>query len=241
MASYLRRHHIGLLALFVAIGGTSYAAISLPRNSVGTKQLKKNAVISKKVKNGSLRKVDFKAGDLPAGAPGAPGSPGAAGAPGEQGPIGPQGPAGQDGQDGAPGAAGSPAASMVIGRPTVSLDACNNAYFSPSGGSSTCDPTASVVAHLSPAVPVVLRDFQVALTVAPGGVGIFRTFNLTALSRAGATIGSIGCTMEDQSVTCNTGSQTLTVPPGSDLAIRQTFGGGPNSSLARFGYRALTP
>ena len=42
---------ISLLALFVALGGTSYAAVGLAKNSVGTKQLKKNAVTSPKIKN----------------------------------------------------------------------------------------------------------------------------------------------------------------------------------------------
>jgi hypothetical protein len=41
LIGYLKRHHIALLALFIALGGTSYAAISLPANSVGAKQLKK--------------------------------------------------------------------------------------------------------------------------------------------------------------------------------------------------------
>jgi hypothetical protein len=45
---------ISLIALFVALGGTSYAAIHLPKNSVGSKQLKKNAVTSKKIKNGAV-------------------------------------------------------------------------------------------------------------------------------------------------------------------------------------------
>jgi len=44
LGSYLRRHHIGLLALFVALGGTAYAAAELPRDSVGSKQLRKGAV-----------------------------------------------------------------------------------------------------------------------------------------------------------------------------------------------------
>jgi hypothetical protein len=61
---------ISVLALVVALGGTSYAAIVLPANSVGKRQLKKNAVTSAKVKNGSLRAADFRAGQLPAGAPG---------------------------------------------------------------------------------------------------------------------------------------------------------------------------
>ena len=62
---------IAVIALFVALGGASYAAIKIPKNSVGTKQLKKNAVTSAKVKNRSLLAADFKAGQLPAGATGA--------------------------------------------------------------------------------------------------------------------------------------------------------------------------
>jgi hypothetical protein len=42
---------ISLIALFVALGGTSYAAINaLPKNSVGTKQLKNGAVTPGKIK-----------------------------------------------------------------------------------------------------------------------------------------------------------------------------------------------
>jgi len=73
---------VAFIALLVAMGGTGYAAVTLPKNSVGTKQLKKNAVSSAKVKNGSLLRGDFKAGQLPAGPQGV------------QGPQGPQGPAG---------------------------------------------------------------------------------------------------------------------------------------------------
>lgn len=45
---------LSLIALFVALGGTSYAATSLARNSVGTKQLKNNAVTSAKIANGAV-------------------------------------------------------------------------------------------------------------------------------------------------------------------------------------------
>lgn len=80
---------ISLIALSVALGGTGYAAISLQRNSVGNKQLKKNAVTTDKVKNFTLRKRDFKRGQLPAGAQGPKGDTGATG------PAGPaEGPAG---------------------------------------------------------------------------------------------------------------------------------------------------
>lgn len=50
---------VSVLALFVALGGASYAALKLPRSSVGTKQLKKNAVIGVKVKDHSLTGKDL--------------------------------------------------------------------------------------------------------------------------------------------------------------------------------------
>jgi hypothetical protein len=49
---------VATLALFVALGGASYAAIKLPKNSVGTKQIKKNAVTGPKVKDNSLTGAD---------------------------------------------------------------------------------------------------------------------------------------------------------------------------------------
>lgn len=61
---------IACIALFVALGGTSYAAVQLKKNSVATKHIKNNAVTSAKVKNGSLLAKDFKTGQLPAGAKG---------------------------------------------------------------------------------------------------------------------------------------------------------------------------
>jgi hypothetical protein len=61
---------IACIALFVSLGGVTYAAVKLPRGSVGTVQLKKNAVTSVKVKNGALLRADFKPGELPNGAEG---------------------------------------------------------------------------------------------------------------------------------------------------------------------------
>ncbi|NLT05162.1 MAG: hypothetical protein GXY03_02510 [Solirubrobacterales bacterium] len=45
---------VAYLALFVALGGTSYAAINLPKGSVGTPQLKKGAVSAHKLKQGAV-------------------------------------------------------------------------------------------------------------------------------------------------------------------------------------------
>ena len=54
------------LALFLALGGASYAAIKLPANSVGSKQIKDGAVSSVDIKNHTLKAGDFKGG-LPSG------------------------------------------------------------------------------------------------------------------------------------------------------------------------------
>jgi hypothetical protein len=75
---------VSLMALFVALSGGAYA-LSIPKHSVGAKQLRKNAVISSKVKDRALLAKDFKAGQLPAGPPGANGEQGAKGAPGVSG------------------------------------------------------------------------------------------------------------------------------------------------------------
>ncbi len=62
---------VACAALFLATTGTGVAVVNaLPKGSVGTKQLKNNAVISSKVKNHSLKAVDFASGQLPKGTAG---------------------------------------------------------------------------------------------------------------------------------------------------------------------------
>ena len=105
MPQRIRRHLsfanvASLSALVFAMGGTGYA-LTIPKNSVGSAQIKKsavadsdlrsNAVTSGKVKNGSLQAVDFAANQLPRGATGPTGPPGT---PGQTGLQGIQGPAG---------------------------------------------------------------------------------------------------------------------------------------------------
>jgi len=93
---YLRRHHLALIALFVVLGGTSYAAAGLAPNSITTRQ----------VKNRSLLREDFRTGQLrPVRGPrGARGSKGLTGPPGPKGISGLKGPTGLSGPPGpAPG------------------------------------------------------------------------------------------------------------------------------------------
>jgi hypothetical protein len=109
MASKLRPHLtyanvVSSVCLFVVLGGSAYAGVTLSKNSVTSKHIKngqvkrddiaKNAVTSAKVADSSLLAQDFKAGQLPAGPKGDSGS---------QGPPGPPGQPGEPGEPGEPG------------------------------------------------------------------------------------------------------------------------------------------
>ncbi|CAA9532383.1 MAG: Phage tail fiber protein [uncultured Solirubrobacteraceae bacterium] len=86
---------VAYLALFVALSGSSYAAVKLSKGSVRATHIAPSAVTSAKVKDGSLRSRDFKRSDLPSGAAGS------------AGPAGPKGDAGPKGETGAPGERGA--------------------------------------------------------------------------------------------------------------------------------------
>jgi hypothetical protein len=62
--TFLRGNAIALLALLVAVGGTSYAAVSLPKDSVKAKQIAKSAVRTAEVKDGTLGGADVQDGSL---------------------------------------------------------------------------------------------------------------------------------------------------------------------------------
>jgi hypothetical protein len=88
---------IAVIALFVALGGGAYAATRLPASSVGTKQLKKEAVTPGKLSATAKAAIT-----------------GATGAKGATGPQGDSGPAGQVGPQGPTGPAGSAATSGPV-------------------------------------------------------------------------------------------------------------------------------
>ena len=50
---------IACLALFVALGGSGYAAINLSKNSVGAKQIRTGAVASSELRNSTIRSRDI--------------------------------------------------------------------------------------------------------------------------------------------------------------------------------------
>jgi hypothetical protein len=92
MLTYLRRHHVGLLALVIALGGSSYAVSQLPKHSVGAKQLRPAAVTEPKLSAKVRKKLSQPGPEGPAGPQGAPGPQGLPGLPGQPGVQGPAGP-----------------------------------------------------------------------------------------------------------------------------------------------------
>lgn len=53
---------MSLIAVFVALGGTTYAAVTLPKNSVGAAQIKKNAVRAAEIKRNGVGASEVKGG-----------------------------------------------------------------------------------------------------------------------------------------------------------------------------------
>ena len=53
---------MSVIAVFIALGGSSYAISKLPKNSVGKKQLKANAVTTAKIKKSAVSKAKIKDG-----------------------------------------------------------------------------------------------------------------------------------------------------------------------------------
>jgi len=97
---------ISILALFVALSGTSYAVTvvtgkNVRDGSLTGKDVKDNSLTSGDVRNGSLRLRDFRSGELTKGATGA------------RGPAGPAGPA---------GAAGAPGSAIAFARVAATGD-----------------------------------------------------------------------------------------------------------------------
>ena len=115
---------IACFALLIVLGGTSYAAVqALPRNSVTTVQVKDRSLLAR----------DFKAGQLPRGAPG------------PAGPVGPAGPAGPAGASG-----GGAAIKWALVRPDGGIAAQSGGIVlaaHPSSGTYLLNFGSAVTAH----------------------------------------------------------------------------------------------
>jgi hypothetical protein len=65
--THLRNNVYGLIAVFIALGGTSYAVSKLPKNSVGAKQIKANGVRTAEIQDGAVQSADVGNGSLTGG------------------------------------------------------------------------------------------------------------------------------------------------------------------------------
>ena len=90
--SILRQQTLGAIALFVVLGGTSFAVATgsidsreIKNNTVRSKDIRNGTVRSRDVRNSSLLAQDFAPGQLPAGPRGLTGATGPRGAAGRDG------------------------------------------------------------------------------------------------------------------------------------------------------------
>jgi hypothetical protein len=175
--AYLRQHHLGLLALFIALSGTAYAA-TLPQGSVGTRQLKDGAVTSDKVKDRSLLDADFKKGELPKGAKGDRGPRGKAGPKGDRGKRGKPGKRGKQGRRGAPGATNvavrTAPLSAGVGPETGATAACSGGERATGGGYRVESGSVTAVESRPDPADGVPAGWHVAVTAtAPAQVTVY--------------------------------------------------------------------
>jgi hypothetical protein len=129
-----------VILTFAVLGGSAYAATSLPKNSVGAKQLKNGAVTQSKIAKAAQKALR--------------------GATGPQGPRGPEGPAGSQGPEGPRGDGIAPGATLPTG--TTLRGVAVAAIGTPTPGSNSASAGISFGGYQLPARPA-------ANVVAPGG------------------------------------------------------------------------
>lgn len=227
--------------------GVSWAAVTLPANSVGKRQLKSNAVTSEKVANGSLKAGDFAAGRLPAGERGPAGPAGPAGERGDRGETGPAGPKGDRGETGPPGssacegflcpgtdlAAGQHVSLTIDGLPIATVGAYRTSCETPS--------TCTVRVGGADSTSIELDTWFAAAMI--GTPAARRSFTLTVFNSTGEPIrrffvlNGIPIEMTHQT-TASSWSSLRTrsnASHRSSVPHARTAAGGPGSPLARAG------
>jgi Collagen triple helix repeat (20 copies) len=225
------------VALFVALGGTSYAASTLSAGSVGSRQLKAgsvgtrqladNAVTPRKLAPSTIRLFKGQKGDT-----------GPQGEQGAQGPQGPPGTPGVNGANGTSGTNGSPALSALVGRIDGLSTGIDIDYGAPSG-TSTANTAETSVRAIAPDASSTARDLAVQLTNPPGSGGA-RIFTLMV---NGAPT-SLACQIAGSTATsCADGVDTVSIPAGAALSIQdnpQNAATGSAAADAEFGFRLTT-
>lgn len=162
---------VACVALFVALGGTGYAALTVTGKNVRNGSLtgadiRNSSIASADVRDRSLLSKDFRSGQLPSGAPGV------------RGPQGPAGPTGDRGDPGAPGSArayafvdsdGSVDESRSKGVADANVSAVGNTYCFSALGFTPVNVMVTVLESYRDAmVEMGVCQFRVVLSAANG-------------------------------------------------------------------------
>lgn len=233
--SHMGRNAIAYLALWLSLaGGSAYAATQLGANSVGTKQLKPDAVVSSRVKDHSLLAQDFKDGQLPSGSgaqgvAGPRGAVGAQGAVGPSGPVGPQGGEGPAGRPGTPGEAGprGPAGSVALVSRSYSLRP--GTLYGVVSGLQYAAPEEEDVAMITPDRNLTASHLAVHLSSALASNGA-EEISL----RLNGQVSDLNCIVVASTSTCTSAAE-VPVPAASSMSIEFMGNPGePNEAMVAF-------
>lgn len=220
---------VAMVALFVALGGTGYAALKLPPQSVGKKELKRNAVTTTKIDNGTIRLKDIYRRDLRRLRRAAAGG-------GDaddfedfedfddfEEPDEPDQPSDDGGSDSVNGAA------VLTGAAGGLPDSGDPVERAPLTGLGTAEDSATVVATLSPIRDLTLSDLSVALdNDVPAGASVAVQIVARALADPAETL-VLGCTVTGTAGTADrtcTAAGRGTLPPNQLFYVRITVSGG---------------
>lgn len=228
----LRRHVtyssvMSTAAVFIALGGISYAAIKLPPNSVGTKQLRAKAVTLKKISPKARKKLTSDK----------------AGVRGLQGPQGLQGPAGAPGADGASGAA--LLTGLATGVPSFTGGSILRRVPVTGHGDASVANALADIASLSPARTLVARDISIRVEndLPVGGSTNVALLVNSALSEGSPLPTQLSCsvvgTAGSSDRTCSAPGP-ITIPADSFMWIRVTNSAGATTSDPATAYWGIT-
>jgi hypothetical protein len=213
VARYLRQHHIGLIALFIALTGTAYAGTQVASHPFDQQAAK---ATKKKVKRGPR---------------------------GPQGPAGPVGPAGPQGLTGPAGPAGKPGSSAASVNTGVFQGFFGTHFGAPSGVSGYEATESNVWTLTPAGAPITARDLSMRTPtgyVVPVGDDVSVALRVNGADSALSC--SIHGATPAPRANCQDSSHTVTIPPSSLISVRFTWsssGGTGSPYPVSFGWRAV--
>ena len=233
---HLRKNAVAYLALFVALGGTSFAAATV----ITGKDVKNSSLSGADVTNGSLTGKDVKnkslsASDFNGSVQGPKGDTGPQGPKGDSGPQGPKGDSGAPGVPGTDGATGSALLSGVTDTYPPQSSGTGALLRATPSGFATLNDFPGQVASLSPGRALVARDlaFRTENDIPTGGSVTVELFAEPSLGEQNSTPDErLRCTVTGTDCvdrTCQAAGP-VAVPAASHLWIRLAVDGAPGGT-----------